>query len=168
MNQYGCLMLSTPIKHKIKIPDKELYMEYNENNLPMYGLETDLHCTVVYGFENTYNDKLIKKLQKITNSFGTINLEITDVSTFSSENYDVLKFDVNSPQLETMNEIITKLFKPVITHPIYHPHITIAYLKKGYADKYCGKFNNSVEIKSNEYVYSNQVYENAKDMWNIK
>lgn len=50
----------------------------------------------------------------------------------------MLKVDVNSPDLHRLNKLVTSLSPTEDSHPVYTPHLTIAYLKPGRGKKYAG------------------------------
>lgn len=55
-----------------------------------------------------------------------------------------------------MHKALKKEFDCELTYPDYHPHITIAYLKKGKAKKYMeGDYDfPELSIETNMYIYS--------------
>lgn len=148
---YGCLMVKfTPSWwHKFlnEINDEDLYDKKGED----LGKEEESHVTILFGFkDNEIKTEDIKNIVKDTQSF---TIELTGISYFDNEEYDVLKFDVKSNKLHELNNKASNLPHEQL-YPDYNPHMTIAYLQKGTADKYTKKFNNPIELKSEYFYYT--------------
>jgi 2'-5' RNA ligase superfamily protein len=106
-----------------------------ESDLGPDGREDEQHVTVKYGLHfQTPSARLRSALQ----AFGPVSLTLGKTSLFSNPDADVLKVDVDSPDLHRLNKLITKLLPTEDTHPTYTPHATIAYLKPGRGKKYAG------------------------------
>ncbi|NCB40987.1 MAG: hypothetical protein EOM80_19705, partial [Erysipelotrichia bacterium] len=124
------------------IPDSELYIDKDD---PSYGRETRAHVTVRYGLD-TDNPADLKRLSEMP----PIRVKMGDVSIFEADKYDVVKVDVDSPELRTANQMVGELVAvPGETHKDYKPHATIAYVKKGEGKKYVGNktlFGKTFEI----------------------
>jgi hypothetical protein len=99
-----------------------------------YGLETKPHVTVLYGLhEKVHEDLVCRMCQGLG---GETELKFTGLSAFTdSDDYDVLKFDVESDRLRNMNKAFRGL-PHTNDYPEYKPHMTVAYLKNGAASKY--------------------------------
>ena len=125
-----------------------------EGDLAEDGFETIPHVTVLYGFLKEVDTK---ELFDIVTKFGTINLSIGKISRFESDDCDVIKCEIISPDLHKLNSIITKKFKDVIEnkHPSYNPHLTLAYVKKGTCKELDGKLAFKGNLSFNNAVYSN-------------
>jgi len=82
-----------------------------------------------------------------------IEVNLSGISIFENPEFDVVKFDVNSKLLTKLNTLMKQL-PHTSTFPEYHPHITIAYVKKGEGNKYIKKFENERKLKGNELVYT--------------
>lgn len=99
------------------------------------GRESDPHVTVKYGLHfQTPSTRLRQALKQ----FGPITLKLGKTSLFRNDDADVVKVDVDSPDLHRLNTLITKLLPTKDTHPTYKPHATIAYVKPGRGKKYEG------------------------------
>ena len=61
---------------------------------------------------------------------------MTDISKFECEKFDVLKCAVKSKALKDTNKEILKHFDSHSEFKDYTPHLTIAYMQHGMADKY--------------------------------
>jgi len=108
-----------------KIPDEDLADD---------GKEDTPHITAKFGL-HTDDPNDVKKL---ISNFGPIKIKIGKISLFNAENFDVVKMDVTGDKLFEINKLISTL-KNGDKHPTYKPHITLAYVKKGKGDQYCGE-----------------------------
>lgn len=110
------------------ITDDDLYHEINEAGEDEYGREGEIHTTVRYGFTKDLNELEIRQLLKGQKSFL---IELVGLDKFTTNpNYDVVKFNVKSDILNKLNES-SKAYPNKSDFPIYHPHITLGYVKKG-------------------------------------
>lgn len=124
---------------------------YTESGDRSYGLEDEPHVTLLYGFDLSVKPN---EVFNILDDFNIDEVKLTKVTAFKNEKFDVLKFDVSSDILFDINKKLSEL--PHETDfPDYHPHLTIAYLKPGTADKYIKKMKGlSFNIIPSQYVYS--------------
>lgn len=159
--EYGCLMLMLNIPNWVKllniISKEDIYDE------PGFGLEKEPHVTVLYGFHDNVD---VEDIKKTTTFFKSpIQVKVLNISKFENEKFDVLKFAVESASLDKMNEIMT-FYPHTNSFPDYNQHVTIAYLKKGTADKYLKELSDKNEyLKSKSFEYSYITDENEK--WQI-
>lgn len=114
------------------IPKRELYdsvdPEWSDG-----ALETEPHVTVLYGLTKHEADPVAQTIA----GHGPVTVTLGKMLLFESDDYDVLKIDVESPELRALNAKISKLPNEN-SFPDYKPHMTIAYLKKGEGEKYVG------------------------------
>ena len=126
----GCLMAMFPdeyckILNKYNeklIPDKVLYIKDGE-----FGREKECHVTIKYGFKPDLTEIEIRRILKEQKPFM---IRLKSISQFNNEEFDVIKFDVESPTLVRLNNMASK-YPNDDKYPNYHPHSTIAYVKKG-------------------------------------
>lgn len=92
------------------------------------GRELRPHVTVLYGLTAATPDDVRWALSGI----GPLRVTLGDLGRFTSaENYDVAFLNIESGgALPAMNEALRAL-PHVETQPTYHPHATLAYVRKG-------------------------------------
>lgn len=153
---YNCLMVETPIpgweSWSRIINPADVYTDPNSNR--RFGLETEPHVTILYGIHKEISLKKLRKLNLYPVS--DLYIEITGISLFQNDEYDVLKFDIESHQLREINKEIKKKFPYTTEFEVYKPHLTIGYLKPGCGENYTKVYGNksSVPIKATNYLYS--------------
>jgi len=120
---------------KKNIPEEEWYLGENET-----GIELEPHCTVLYGIKNSKDETKVKKLLK-QNKLNYLSSKLEHLSIFTQKDYDVLFVELNDENndFKNANKVVKNNIDNVSTHPNYKPHMTLAYMKKGKADKYKGK-----------------------------
>jgi tRNA nucleotidyltransferase/poly(A) polymerase/2'-5' RNA ligase len=158
--EYGCLMLflDVPIWNKItSIINKEDI--YNKEG---YGIEKEPHLTILYGFHDEVTADDVFNLYKENAPLKPIEVLLSGISVFENPEYDVVKFDAHSDILTKMNEVMKQL-PNTSKFPDYHPHVTIAYVKKGEGQKYIRLFEKERTIKGNELVYSWKGHKGKED-----
>ena len=162
---YGCLMLSVDPKlskniikfGKTMVPEKHLYINPSED---INGYDLTPHITLKYGFTTDLTDEhvnmVIEGMNNMNNMVENTNkkkllLGICGVSCFECKDYDVVKFDVKKdPILIELNHLCNQ-FPHIDTQKNYHPHITIAYIKKGMFKHTITNKNISVPITGFHY-----------------
>ena len=115
-----------------EIPEEEVYTD-PEDGIP--GREDAPHITIRYGMDTIDPADLAPALE----GAGPIHATLGKVSIFETDKYDVIKVDVESPDLHSANKAVGDAVElPGETFKDYQPHITIAYVKKGEGAKYVG------------------------------
>lgn len=156
--KYGCVMVYLEVSEKKwksiqnVIADEDLYTGEGGDEGRGYGKEQDPHVTILYGIHADVPDEDVEEL---IDGIETPSIDLQKVSTFDNELFDVLKFDIESPDLIALNKKFKEL-PHTSDYPDYHAHATIAYLKKGTAKKYVDKLNTRppLSIKPEKIVYS--------------
>lgn len=139
MREYACIMLDYEMPEFIKeiqkkIPEDDIYFgSEDDKEKNMFGIEDECHITIVYGLDNGVNFKDIEPYLFPLNEYKTI---LVDISTFENKNFDVLKVTAKCPKAAESNKLIMNNFDVHSDYPDFSPHMTIAYMKKGKADKY--------------------------------
>ena len=85
----------------------------------------------------------------------TISGSLGKVSLFENTEYDVLKFEVESEDLQELNKIC-KTLPYTSDYPDYHPHCTISYIKKGTCKDLVGKTIKNNTFSTSELFFSNK------------
>lgn len=155
----GCLLI------KLNYPDwdefitnfvsiNDLYQNIQKN---VDGYETEPHVTVLYGLNTKLTD--IDRLKNLISSFledNTLNIGSTEISIFEKEEYDVVKFSINTntKALFELNKLISEEFDFQTQFIEYQPHCTIAYVRKGEGEKYKKKLESPIFFNLDQVIYS--------------
>jgi 2'-5' RNA ligase len=128
------------------------------------GRETDIHVTVKYGIHIV--DFTV--VREIFNDVKPIEVKLGKITLFdTADDFDVIKIDMQSPELNRLNNIVSKNFEVTDTHPVYHPHCTLAYVKKG-----CGApYNGNTAFEGRKVVLDSVLFsgkDNRKTEFKIK
>lgn len=116
------------------------------------GLEEEPHVTVKFGLH--FQTPSVK-LRQALKTFGPVTVTLGKTSLFRNDDADVLKVDVDSPDLHRLNKLISRLVPTFDTHPKYIPHLTIGYLRPGRGTKYAGdKSLDGQKLTFNSIVFS--------------
>jgi len=152
--KYGCLMLFFDYdKDKLKkLIDKEDLCEAEG------GFEDESHVTLLYGFHDDVEPKAVLNFIEEKGNLSSIkSIPLVRLSLFKNKDFEVLKFDVMSSELNKLNKLCTKNFKYTNKYPEYKAHATVAYLMPGTGEKYLKKFANmKFEGKPTKMVFSDK------------
>lgn len=152
----GCLMLHVPKEQadfildwgRLHVPDDVLYVDEDG-----HGREDEMHVTVKFGIHLKQPDE---KLTDVVNRTKAFPVRLGRISLFNTHSdYDVVKLDVESPWLRALNARIRGTVPNEETYPVYRPHCTVAYVKKGSCDHLAGQpvFGGEGSPNSTFYVY---------------
>lgn len=111
-----------------EIPDEDLAED---------GRENEPHITVKYGLHTTDH----RDVSDVLADEPPIKATLGRTSLFELEDADVVKIEVQSECLHKMNALVNKYLEHTDTHPGYHPHVTVAYVKKGLGERYANRTN---------------------------
>ena len=149
------VLLPVPIAERMRalaamVPDADLGDD---------GREDEPHVTARYGL---HTDDPLEVVPHLVGC-GPIELHLGKVSVFAGKDvgkpYDVLKIDVDSPDLHRLHGMLGEL-EHTDTWPEYHPHATIAYVRAGLGKKYAklmGDLDQDVTI--DRLVFTNRLGE---------
>lgn len=135
--EYGCLMIDTSIAKWITHLHKVIRREDLASNIDFTPIEDTPHVTILYGLDKsvTYDDIRPNLIPlKLFN-----DIKISGISMFDNPQYDVLYLKVRSDQLHRANMFFRKHYKCSPQYPLYTPHMTLAYLKKGAGQRYLNR-----------------------------
>lgn len=114
---------------KENIPDDMLFVD-PEN--PTFGREDDPHVTVLYGIHSDSPTECAKALRPAANAYVALGR----MDMFTNDSFDVLFISIFSPDLKKLNSRLINSVEYTNKYDEYHPHCTIAYLKKGEAKQF--------------------------------
>jgi hypothetical protein len=145
-------------KRTIKYKGYSNYIGYEEG----YGFESEPHITVLYGIHEQ-EPNIVKE----SINLNPVEYEITGLSLFENDDYDVLKCSIKSKDLKKLNKECCDSLEYTNDYPDYIPHLTVAYLLPGRGKKYTKlkskSFNKSK--KSNKFFFSNK--DSEKTYWKV-
>lgn len=147
---YGCFMLDVPFVGWNKVTSTIDHEDIYEPEEGGFGIENKPHITILYGL---HDDVIIDEIVELTADIEKVDYIIKGVSIFENENFDVVKFEIESDHLRQLRDRAIKL-PHTTTYPEYNPHMTIAYVKPGAGKKYAKAFNRPILKTSNEFMYS--------------
>jgi 2'-5' RNA ligase len=105
-----------------------------DSDLADNGRETTPHITLKYGLHG-WDPKIA---QAALAGEGPVKVRFGKVSLFQNDDADVVKVDIDSPDLHRLNRKIADAHPNTESHPTYEPHTTIAYVRPGQGRKYAG------------------------------
>lgn len=152
--EFGCVMAilgnedaaKVLVFNKKLIPDNVLYNEEGQE----YGREIEPHVTIKFGLTTSYSKE---DMGKVISHINPFKVKLVKVGIFSNEKFDVVKMDCESSTLSKLNKLFSKLPNED-EHPIYHPHMTLAYVKPGEGKQFVRNFK-PMEVTINKMKYSN-------------
>lgn len=150
---YGCAMLYADFPNMTELHEQiendDVYVDPDDST---FGLENEPHVTLLYGLHEEVSVELVKSVIDY-HKFGPFIAH--SASLFENDQYDVLKFDIKeADQLHSCNADLAK-FPHTTDYPDYHPHMTVAYIKKGMGKKYAEKLaGKEYSMNPTHVVYS--------------
>lgn len=154
---YGCVMAYLPVPKEWwdKIQDgieEEDVMKGEEEDKDRYGREYEQHVTILYGIHSDVPDEDVEEL---IDKLSAPTVKLNKIGIFENENFDVVKFDIESKDLTAANKMFKEL-PHTSNYPDYHAHATIAYVEAGTGNKYVRELSEeeALTIKADKIVYS--------------
>lgn len=130
------------------------------------GKELKPHITILYGIKE--RKPPIPKLQQVIQNHPALNsVKWLGLSKFEAQDHDVLIIQVESEEAQQLFKDMNNIFPDnVNSWPDFKPHTTLAYMKKGKADKYIQEFgeafvDETVPIKWIRFAFNDQI----TDFW---
>lgn len=142
---------------RLTLPDDVLYWDEEGG----CGRETEPHITVLYGLTDSEPPPVLCDLARRTRPF---TVRLGPISLFENEHYDVVKFEVASRALVDLSNAIRAACPNENAYPVYVPHCTVAYCKKGTVAGLVGVYPFEADPPiSNEFEASELVFSPAGD-----
>lgn len=141
--EYGAVMalIPHPVAQEIvewgvrNIPDEDVY---DNPDKPRLGRELESHITIKYGLMT----EDAKSVRQFFNSSKPFKAKLGKVKHFQPPemDFDVVTVEIISEDLDRINAEITEKFECAEGLPsdIYHPHITVSYVKRDTGKNYIG------------------------------
>ena len=132
---YSCVMamLNDEDAKEVHEWGKEIVSDdclYTDPDDPSLGRENEMHTTVLYGLHTNECCDVIDVVEEVK----PFKLKVKGISKFdTNDDYDVIKLDVDAPELRKMNKALSELPNSN-KYPEYKPHLTIAYVKPDSVD----------------------------------
>lgn len=167
--EYGCVMFKCDIINWGKIISTIKESDVYNNETDDYGLEYDPHITALFGIlpDKTKPEDVKSFMQMNFTKPKVDDIKIVAISFFENPEFDVLKFDVVSPYLQNVNTELCNNFEYHNEYPDYHPHMTIAYLKKGRGARYAKELSEHRDVVISNIEYSFPKDESAEEKRSI-
>jgi 2'-5' RNA ligase len=130
----------------------------SDENLAPDGREAEPHVTVLYGFHPDFD---IAPLESSLSNQCCLDYTLGAVSRFECPEYDVLKIEANGDSSQKLHYALRNQFSEsvAVTHPVYHPHVTLGYVKKGAHKELDGNTTfqgRNIKVDSLTYSYPNK------------
>jgi 2'-5' RNA ligase len=138
------------------IKDSDLFTEKDNSK----GREDETHTTILFGLFTTD----IRKIENAVQNINPFSIQLGLISRFvpKGKEYDVVKIEIEGNGLYELNKVISEL-KNNDEHPIYKPHCTLAYVKKGHCVELSGNGDlKGLSCKVNEITFSSKTGEKSK------
>lgn len=135
-HSFSSTQLDLPEEHAK--PIREMAARIPDEHLGENGREEAPHVTVKYGLHTEDAGKVRELLQDqppITVRFGKTS---TFPPSKGSDGDEVVKVDVDSPELHALNKKIADALEHTDSFPDFKPHATVAYVKPGMSKQYVG------------------------------
>ncbi len=157
-SKFSCVF--APLSEKLADHIKSFQKQIKEADLADDGFETEPHVTVRYGLHGDDADEVSESLK----GSKPFEVKFDNPSVFSGgegKDYDVIKLDILDSSKGDLVRLHRRLgdLPHTDTHKDYHPHATIAYVKKGKGKEYVAKMHYPRKTFSDtitELVFSDQ------------
>lgn len=135
-HKYSCVMINLPEElsqeiiawGRLQVKDEDVFVDEKGG----CGREEEPHVTVLYGL---LDEKPSDMLLQVFEHTAPFDIKLGPCSLFRNGEYDVLKMEVISPFLHALNRNVCSVVAYENDYPDYKPHVTIAYVKPGTADR---------------------------------
>lgn len=123
------------VGYAASIPDEHLYAEEGDDSYGRCSIG-DVHATIFYGIKDNDHSTSAAALAPL----APIKIRLGKTSVFKTEGspYHVLKVDVEGDAIHQAHHAVKDATKSESKWPDFSPHITLAYMRPGFADLYAG------------------------------
>lgn len=143
--EFGCLMLD------FKILGWEKWSQIIDPSHLVKQLPADPHCTALYGF---LSDVQYKDVAKYCPKLKSFRMQIKGIDAFYNETEEVLHYVLECPEIDLLHHRLKVNLPCELTHPVFKPHMTIAYLKPNTAKLYLKELPKKYIINPFQYRFS--------------
>lgn len=132
------------------VPNEDLFLDPED---PTFGREDDIHITLIYGLHTISSKEVSRQIQE-----KSFDVELGEMGLFTkSTKFDVLIINAECNMLHKLHNKIQSSLEVTKSHPLYVPHVTIAYLKKGAGSKFIGnKDFKDEKFKVDKLIFSSK------------
>lgn len=100
-----------------------------------YGIETDPHITILYGYSTNSIPKISQSFEEYPKDY--VDFKLGAINYFKHKGYFVLHIEVVSQDLQKLHNLTIKSGLKIYNFfPKYKPHVTLAYLKSNKIKRY--------------------------------
>lgn len=135
VRKYACVLF--PLPEKAAAIMRQLGESIGDSDLGKGGREDEPHITALYGILATEPEDIIKALSRCEQPL----VEFGSLSAFpSGDDGQPLFLSIKSEGMAEINKQLRSTLPHAVTHPVYTPHATVAYVKdaSSYVGKTCG------------------------------
>jgi len=114
------------------VPNESVFLDPKD---PGFGREDDPHITLIYGI---HTDNL-KEVSDLFTEEKEFECKLGKIDLFTkSDKFDVLILGVECEELHRLNRKMRRSLEATESYPVYVPHVTICYMRKGEGRQYIG------------------------------
>jgi 2'-5' RNA ligase len=122
--KYACVLL--PLPEKASAIVRQLGGTISDSELGIGGREDEPHITALYGILGTEPEEIVKALSKCEQPM----IRFGKLSAFpSGKDGQPLFIAIESEGMASINKQLKASLPHAVTHPVYTPHCTVAYVK---------------------------------------
>lgn len=150
---YSCLLGQLPKDLASGVFQLQRQIDPRDLKNPTFEEGEQPHVTVLYGLHTRQPNDVFLALRK-ANAVRPATFKLGRLDVFRHRDQDVLKINVESPDLQHLHAAAKKLPNS-FSFPKYEPHVTVAYLQPGRGEKYLSLSN---PLEGREHTMSGLVF----------